>query len=244
MTARSRRNFLGLCASAAAALTLRPQMLAANPAPRKEYHRALLADPEGRPLRCEELVAEREYVFYYPYQTTPCFLIDLGREIDAIVDLETRDGRPYRWSGGVGPNRSLVAFSAICAHKMTHPSPVVSFIGYREKPVGFVNEEDRIERRSAVIQCCSEHSIYDPAKGARVVSGPAPQPLAAIALEYVDDKLYATGVHGGELFDRFFEEFGHRLQLEYEGKDPRTPVADRTPVVLIDEFTQNRISCS
>jgi len=35
-----------------------------------------------------------------------------------------------------------------------------------------------------VIHCCSEHSQYDPAEGARVVAGPAPQPLAAILLDH------------------------------------------------------------
>jgi arsenite oxidase small subunit len=244
MAESSRRNFLGFCASAAAALTLKPQLLAAKPLPLKDYQRVLLADEEGRPLRCDELAPEREYVFYYPYRTTPCFLIDLGHQAEETVELETRDGAHYRWRGGVGPKHSIVAFSAICAHKMSHPSPEVSFIGYRKEPVGFVNKDAQIERRAAVIQCCSEHSIYDPAKGAKVVSGPAPQPLAAIALEFDGDRLYATGVHGGEMFDTFFEKFGYRLRLEYGGINPQSPVQERTAVFDIDHFTQNRISCS
>lgn len=244
MTERSRRDFLGLCASAAAALSLKPQLLAAKPMPLKGYQRVLLADEEGRPLRCDELAPEREYVFFYPYETTPCFLIDLGRQVGESVELETRDGAHYRWPGGVGPSRSIVAFSAICAHKMSYPTPEVSFIGYRKEPVGFVNGDAQIERRAAVIQCCSEHSIYDPAKGAKVISGPAPQPLATIALEFDGDDLYATGVYGGEMFDSFFDKFGYRLRLEDGGKDPQSPVQKRTTVVDIDHFTRNRIRCS
>ena len=36
----------------------------------------------------------------------------------------------------------------------------------------------RRRRRGSVIHCCADHSVYDPAAGARVVAGPAPQPLA------------------------------------------------------------------
>lgn len=245
MSEPSRRRFLGLCASAAALVSVRPSALAASDKPLRAYPRVLLCDAEGEPVRCEDLVAEREYVFHYPYRSTPCFLIDLGKAVDPGVTLETREGREYRWQGGVGPQRSVVAYSAICAHKMTHPSPAVSFIGYRSEPVGYVNRDKEVERRAAVIQCCSEHSVYDPAAGARVISGPAPEPLAAIALEVEGDgRLYARGVYGGDMFDPFFEAFGFRLQMEMDGADPRQVVAERTEVVPIDRYTAKRIACS
>ena len=49
-----------------------------------------------------------------------------------------------------------------------------------------------------MIHCCSEHSEYDPATGARVLGGPAPQPLSAILLEHdkSNDYLYAVGTLG------------------------------------------------
>ena len=42
----------------------------------------------------------------------------------------------------------MVAFSAICAHKMSHPAPSVSFINYRHGEVKFRNSNDEIEQRS------------------------------------------------------------------------------------------------
>src|SRR6185436_1402830 len=104
------------------------------------------------------------------------------------------------WPGGVGPRGSIVAYSAICAHKLTYPTRDISFISYRaEKTVG--------NKFANVIHCCSEHSQYDPAAGARVVAGPAPQPLAAILLEHDagTDEIYAVGTLGGEMFNEFFK---------------------------------------
>ena len=94
-----------------------------------------------------------------------------------------------------------MAFSAICAHKLSHPSQAVSFIGYRPKPIGFVGADNKVVRRQHVIQCCSEHSIYDPAQGARVVSGPAPQPLASIDLIANGEGADAQGVMNRSLLD-------------------------------------------
>jgi Rieske Fe-S protein len=60
-----------------------------------------------------------------------------------------------------------------------------------------------------MIHCCSEHSEYDPASGARVVSGPAPQPLLTINLEYdsMADGLYATGTLGADTYEVFFAKY-------------------------------------
>ena len=66
-----------------------------------------------------------------------------------------------------------------------------------------------------VIHCCADHSVYDPAQGARVLAGPAPQPLAAILLEYdsAADGLYALGTLGAEQFDAFFTKYRLKLSL-------------------------------
>jgi Rieske Fe-S protein len=47
-----------------------------------------------------------------------------------------------------------------------------------------------------MIHCCAEHSEYDPAAGAKVMAGPAKQPLATILLDYdaTTDELSATGL--------------------------------------------------
>lgn len=240
----SRRRFLGACSHLLGLAAASPSLRAAR-GPVTPYEPVLLTDAEQRPLKAGDLVPETEYVFHYPYEATPCFLFDLGRPIEGGKQLETREGKPYTWKGGVGPKRSLVAFSAICAHRMTHPSPVVSFIGYRRQQVGYLDHDYELRHRAGVIQCCSERSIYDPAEGAEVLGGPAEQPLAAIELDYTDQgELYATGVYGGDLFDRYFETFGNRLIMEYETLEIRRPAKGSSVVASIEDFTRRRMDCS
>lgn len=238
-----RRRFIQACLGAGL-LSVNGRLHAAHSRFRA-YPRAELIDARyNRPLRVDELEVGRDYVFFYPYRATPCFLIDLGRPARA-VELETAEGRRYRWPGGVGPNHSVVAFSAICAHRLAHPTPSVSFIGYRPDADRFMDKDKRIREKAQVIHCCSENSVYDPAEGCRVLGGPAPQPLAAIALE-VDEqgRIAATGVFGPTQFDRFFETYGPRLELEYGSAEaPRRPVEGSTPVAPLDEYSRQRIRC-
>jgi len=242
---KNRRKMVGLCSSMVAALGISPQLLAGSKATLKKFEPVLLTDAYHKPLRCDQLKTEAEYIFHYPFKSTPCFLIDLGKAVAGGEELYTKKGEAYIWQGGCGPKQSIVAFSAICAHRMTHPTPTVSFIGYRKQAVGYLTDDMTIERRAAVIQCCSEQSVYDPGKGAKVLGGPAPQPLAAIALEYRDNgQLFATGVYGGTLFVPYFEKFGDRLLIEYETLDYRKVVTSETVVEPLDSFTKHKIKCS
>ncbi len=205
----------------------------------------MLVDAQRQPVTAESLEEGVSYVFNYPYVTTPCFLLNLGKPANGSERLKTEAGREYIWQGGVGPDRSIVSFCAICAHKMTHPSKAVSFINYRHEDVSFKDKGEKTVRRPGVIYCCSEKSVYDPARGARVLGGPAPQPLAAIALEY-DDKagaIYASGTYGGELYRKFFDTFAFRLALEYETSDIQQKVSDTTTVSRIDEYSATQMLC-
>jgi Rieske Fe-S protein len=197
-----------------------------------------------QPLDPATLEVGRDYVFFYPFRATPCFLIDLGEPTARDVSLATEDGNSYHWPGGVGPNRSIVAFSAICAHRMAHPTPSVSFIGYRPDTDRYMDKDKVVQERARVIHCCSENSVYDPAEGCRVLGGPAPQPLAAIELEVnADGHLVATGVFGPTQFDRFFDTYGHRLELEFGSSDLRHPIEGETPVTPLDAYTRHQIRC-
>ena len=239
-----RRQFLETCSVGMAMACAGHALAAEHPDGATRYEPATLVDTTGRPLGCDDLEVNREYIFHYPFRSTPCFLIDLGEARDGGLAMHTANGARYTWRGGIGSRKSVVAFSAICAHKLSHPSPEVSFIGYRERPVGFYNRsKDAIERRSGVIQCCSEQSLYDPAQGAQVLSGPAPQPLAAIELRETDGKLQAIGVYGGALFEQYFERFGNRLMITHRGESYALPVEQETQVVPGDQYTRNRISC-
>jgi Rieske Fe-S protein len=240
-----RRNIIRFCSSALSLLTLSPGLIAAPVRPIRKFKPVLLTDGYHKPLQCEKLQAETEYIFHYPFRSTPCFLIDLGKPIQGGQELYTEAGERYTWKGGVGPRGSVVAFSAICAHRMTHPSPAVSFIGYRKQPVGYLTGKLEVKQRAAVIQCCSEQSVYDPAQGAMVLGGPAPQPLAAIELDYRENgEIYATGVYGGDMFDKFFDQFGDRLMLEYQTLEYRNEVSSESTVEPLDSFTRHKIECS
>src|SRR5262245_7894042 len=124
-----RRSFIKACAVTCALGA--PELSPAKDLTPRFYQRAELTDERGRPLRAAALVAGRNYIFHYPFEATPCFLIDLGRPTVRDVQLRTEDGSLYQWPGGVGRNRSVVGFSAICAHRMSYPTPQISFISYR-----------------------------------------------------------------------------------------------------------------
>jgi hypothetical protein len=128
---------------------------------------------------------------------------------------------------------------------MTHPAKSVSFINYRHETVSFRNAKEQTAQRSGVIYCCSEKSVYDPADGARVLGGPAPQPLAAIALEHDDSSgdIYAIGTSGGEMYQKFFDTFAFRLALEFETSDIRKPTRNVARVVGIVEYSRTQMMC-
>ena len=97
-----------------------------------------------------------------------------------------------------------------------------------------------------MIHCCSEHSEYDPAAGARVMGGPAPQPLCAIMLEYDrdSDALFAIGTLGGEMFNSFFSKYEMRLALEH-GSPARAQqrVAGTSAVTALARFCKQQVRC-
>ena len=152
--------------------------------------------------------------------------------------LKTADDRPYEWHGGVGAQRSIVAYSAICAHKLSYPTRDITFISFRA-------EKTRGNRHANVIHCCSEHSQYDPAEGARVLAGPAPQPLAAILLEHdaKNDALYAIGTLGGEMFNAFFDKYDFRLAIDYGSSQTRRRATGRTAVKELEQFCKQQVRC-
>ena len=229
-----RREFVAFCVASAAAATT--SAVAADAQPRR-YARSRLVDAHGAPLLGKAVPANRNLIFHYPYAATPCFLLNLGRPAAPSVLLKTADAKAYEWHGGVGAERSIVAYSAICAHRLTYPTRDISFISYREaKSAG--------NRFGSVIHCCSEHSQYDPAQGAKVLAGPAPQPLAAIVLEYdrKDDGLYAVGTLGGELFNEFFSKYEFRLALDHGG-NARTVVESRCMVSELARYCRQQVKC-
>ena len=239
-----RRCFVKLCAAAVTA-GAHPALLAGAGATARLYDRTALVDDDGAPMTARALEVGRTYVFNYPYATTPCFLLDLGRPVRAAAGLSTESGEPYAWPGGAGEDHSIVAFAAICAHRMTHPARDVSFINYRHGKVRFLDSGDRQRERSGVIYCCSERSVYDPSDGARVLGGPAKQPLATIMLQSEPETgaLYALGTLGGEMYDAYFEKFAFRLALEHETSDIQRRAGAASVVTDIETYSRTIMQC-
>ena len=231
-----RRRFIESCSAGAACVSaVGLPAFAADVQPRP-YARALLVDERGDPLKASSLKPETNYVFHYPYEATPVFLLDLGKPVDGEA-VSAKDAGAYAWPGGVGRKRSIVAYSAICAHQLVYPTKDVSFISFRKH---------RAQKgvQDGLIHCCAEHSQYDPAHGAQVLSGPAPQPLAAVLLQHdpKNDTLTAYATLGGELFDDFFRKYEAKLSIDV-GARARNAVAGAATVRELERFCRNTIKC-
>ncbi|MCG6871917.1 MAG: hypothetical protein LJE84_06465 [Gammaproteobacteria bacterium] len=240
-----RRDFVRLCLNSLAAAGIPQAAAAAARTPLKTYSRSLLVNRDGDPVRVADIEEGQSFIFNYPYVSTPCFLLNLGEPVRMKEALTTESGKDYQWQGGVGPRQAIVAFSAICAHKMTHPAKSVSFINYRQEKVRFLDKDKQLQERAGVIFCCSEKSVYDPSHGAKVLGGPAKQPLTAIALEFdpSTDQLRAIGTHGGELYQQFFAKFGFRLGLEFRTAKVDRLIADSTEVFTLAEYSRQTVLC-
>ena len=189
-----------------------------------------------RPAAGSALKPQTNYVFHYPFEATPVFLLDLGKPaLPQSLSTRDRDAMPGRAASA--PSRSIVAFSAICAHQLVYPTRQVSFISFRKT---------RAQRgvQDGLIHCCSEHSQYDPARGAEVLSGPATQPLCAVLLAHDPqaDTLTAYATLGGELFDDFFRKYEMKLSLDV-GPKAHDAVAGQSVVMELEKFCRNPIQC-
>jgi arsenite oxidase small subunit len=228
-----RREFLREAACVAAAWAA-SGALPAVAGEAQAHPKALLVDALGSPIAASRLEAGQAFVFAYPFVATPAFVFALPAAV-AGTALADEANAAYEAPAGVGPSRGVVAFSAICAHKLMYPTPQISFIGLRK---GLAGEP------AHVIHCCGDQSRYDPAAGARVIGGPAPQPLAAVLLEWDrrTDRLYAVGTRGGDRFDAFFDKYAFKLEMEH-GRRARTPVGVSTVVKPAAQYSRQWQSC-
>jgi Rieske Fe-S protein len=233
-TVAARRDFMREAACVATTWAATGAMPAFAAASARSYPRSLLMDALGKPFAAGRLKPGDVHLFTYPFGATPAFLVAMEAPV-ARTALVTEAKSAYEAPAGVGPQRTIVAFSAICAHKLMYPTPQISFIGLRR---GFEGEP------AQVIHCCGDQSRYDPAAGARVIGGPAPQPLAAVLLEWDarGDRLFAVGTQGGEMFDAFFDKYAFKLEIEH-GAGARAPVGAATVVKPASAYSRQWQSC-
>lgn len=238
-----RRNFLRVVGTtgvlvAVAPSTITGRLHASTGTLFQAYERVQLVDGSGTPIKASSLKKETNYVFNYPYISTPALLLDLEDSTAKDVKLSSEDGQEYIWKSGVGSKRTIVAYSAICSHQLAHPTPNDSFLQYVQK-----DKTTMAYDTGGVIVCSSHLSAFDAKKGAKQLSGPAAEPLASIVIEIAqDDTIWAVGVLGPDKFHDYFKAFNPEFKLFYGGRrKAKNLVKISAPTVTLNEYTKEII---
>ncbi|WP_017755309.1 arsenate reductase (azurin) small subunit [Calidifontibacillus oryziterrae] len=121
------------------------------------------SDPDGYPVtkiaNLADIKVNEPITFDYPLKTQSNYLLDLGVEVP----------------GGVGPNKSIVAYNRACQH-MGCPS----------------NYDDT--RNTFFCPC--HQTVYDPSFNGSVVIGQGKASLPRILLKVENNEVFAIGVDG------------------------------------------------
>lgn len=237
-----RRSFLKITGASAVAIAVSPSLIAKtleadNGALFKVYEKVQLKDKDGNPLKVTSLVKEEAYIFHYPYAATPALLVDLARPTERDVKLKADDGTEYVYKGGYGVQGTIVAYSAICSHRLTHPQKSMSMFNYVEE-----TGKTMAYTEGGVMVCTSHLSAFEPKEGGKVVGGPATQSIPAIVLE-IDkaDQIWAVGVLGPDKFHDFFFEFKQDNKLMYGRRGAKKLVQTEAKVQKLVNFTAAQI---
>ncbi len=233
-----RRRFMKVCGASAVAVAAGAHTRLVYSSTARDYAKVKLVDADGQALKAASLSQAEAYVFGYPYAGTPCFLISLPTEARTGAALKTQEGEEYTFQGGVGPNRNIVAYLALCTHQMAHPEKGGSQMSYSPG-----NSET--SGRATTITCCAHNSAFDPANGGTVITGKATQPLPAVRLEHdaATDELYATGLHGADLIDEYFKKFKAKLNKEFGIGLYREEPANTVKTVLLSKYSDQVDMC-
>ena len=237
-----RRNFLKIAAGGAvvaiAPSTITGKLYASEEALFQSYEKVQLVDNDGKPIKASSLKKETNYVFNYPFVGTPSILLDLGEKTAENITLKSEDGEEYLWKSGVGANRSIVAYSAICSHQLAHPTPDDSFLQYLPR-----GKKTMACKESGIMVCSSHLSAFDAKKGCKQIAGPAEQALASIVIEIdKDDNIWASAVLGPDKFHDYFKAFKPELKKYYGGKrKAKKRVKENALTVTLNEYTKEII---
>lgn len=180
----------------------------------QSFEKVQLKDAEGNSIKASALVVEENYVFNYPYVGTPAIMVNLAVPAPKDIKLKAEDGTEYIYRGGAGANGTIVAYSAICPHQLTHPQPEMSMFQYVEEK-GKTLAYDK----GGVFVCSSHLSVFEPKQGGKVVGGPANEGLASIILEIdEEDTIWAVAVLGPVKFQDYFDAFRDEFEKFYGNK--------------------------
>lgn len=238
-----RRNFLKVVAASATVVAVNPSLIrgslyASDGTLYRAYEKTQLMDADGKPILASKLEKEVNYIFNYPYASTPCLLVNLPKPTASDVELTAEGGEKYIWKSGVGKERTIVAYVAICTHQLTHPTPSDSFIMYVPEKTKTMAYD-----KSGIIVCSSHLSAYDVREGAKVLGGAATQPLSAVVLEHAaDDTLWAVGILGSDKFQDYFKSFKPEFKQFYNGPaEAKKLVSISAKMVKLTEFSKELI---
>jgi Rieske Fe-S protein len=237
-----RRNFLRLSATSAMVVAVAPSLItqklyAEDGSLFQTFEKVQLKDAEGNPLKSKALAVEENYIFMYPHAATPAIMVDLPEPTQKDIKLKAEDGTEYIYKGGAGAKGTLVAFSAICAHQLTHPTPKMTMFQYVPTTGKTLAYE-----KPGVFVCSSHLAAYDPKQGGKVVGGPANQGLASIILEIdADDNIWAVAVLGPVKFQEFFDAFKQDLKEIYGRRGAKKLTKDEVKVQPLKNFTAELI---
>jgi Rieske Fe-S protein len=153
------------------------------------FPRVQLIDLDGSPLTVSKVESEYNVMtsdvllFNYPLQNEPNFLINVAPASAGGVGA-------MNVKNGIGHQKSIVAFSAICQH-LGCPAPAIHFY-----PPGTCPQTPG--GRPFYIHCTCHGSTYDATNGASNLTGPAVLPLPQVILEWdtSDDTIYAVNEVG------------------------------------------------
>ncbi len=148
----NRRDFLAASGGVAAGAVVASALPSAAAAQAKDY-------PVIDIAALDELAPGTEMPFEYPDANSPAVLVRLQ---DAA-------------EGGIGPDKSIVAFSLLCTHKGC--------------PLNYLADRQ-------MLVCPCHWSSFDPAKGGRIIIGQASQALPQISLKVEGGMVQAHGVEG------------------------------------------------
>ncbi len=237
-----RRNFIKLLGTGAV-IAISPSLIkgtlrAEDGMLFKSYEKVKLVDKLGNPIKPSKLKKEVTYIFHYPHVSTPCLLIDIGEPTSKNVKLKSENGQEYLWKGGVGQNGSIVAYSGICSHQLTHPTPKHSFIKYIPR-----DEKTLAYKNGGVIVCSSHLTAFAANAGCKNLSGKAEEPLASIVLEVENDELYAVAVLGPDKFQDYFKSFKSEFKEFYDGKrKAKKNIKGQSTTVELTKYSKDIVS--
>jgi Rieske Fe-S protein len=152
------------------------------------YPAVQLQDVDGSVLTASKVMAE------YNVTTSDALVFDypLSNEPNLLINLASAGGESGAANvpGGVGPQGSIVAFSAICQH-LGCSVPSIAFYPPNTCPKTF-------GPLAFYVHCSCHGSTYDASRGAANLTGPAVRPLPQVTLQWktADDSLWAIGVTG------------------------------------------------